>query len=153
MTVWLSDAGPCYSRADVPMKIKIEDVRIPNRIRRKTGNLAPLTESMDRFGLIHPILIDQKHRLVTGFRRLQAAKRLGWETIDARMVELESKRDRTLLEMDENLVRRDFSSADIDRAEKLLQRYEKESIFSRFLAVLLDFFDRIAHWFSKDRSR
>lgn len=133
------------------MKVQIKDIKVRNRIRRKTGNLAPLLDSMDRFGLIHPVLIDQKNELVAGFRRLQAARQLGWETIDARLVELASKKDRTLLEMDENLVRRDFSTAELDRAEKLLKRYEKQGIFSRFIAALLDLIDRIVLFFTPSK--
>lgn len=127
------------------MKVRIKDIKVKNRIRRKAGNIAPLIDSMDRFGLMHPILVDQKNELVAGYRRLQAAKKLGWEMIDARLVEIENKKDRTLLEMDENLVRRDFSTLELDRAEKLLKRYEKEGFFARLIASILDFIDRVLY--------
>ena len=54
-----------------------------NVFRRDIGDLKPLRESMQRVGLLHPILIDTENNLIAGFRRLEIARQLNWEFIDA----------------------------------------------------------------------
>lgn len=57
---------------------------------------AGLAASMERFGLLEPIVVVEEpmdaggmaYRLVAGARRLAAAKKLGWETIPAHLLDL-----------------------------------------------------------------
>jgi len=50
-----------------------------------------------------------KYRLVCGFRRLTAVKQLGWETIPARLREGLNERQASLLNLTENLERKDLN--------------------------------------------
>ena len=65
------------------MLIKIEDVIVKKRIRKNLGDLEPLKDSLRTYGLLNPITINSKYELVAGERRLEAAKALGWEEINA----------------------------------------------------------------------
>ena len=125
------------------MRMRVRDIRVGNRIRSRPGDLTALAESMRRVGLLQPILVDEKHRLVAGFRRLEAAKRLGWESIDVRVVEITDKKDRLLMEADENVTRRDFTPEELARADRLLLRYSRVGIFGRLGSFFADFFDRL----------
>ncbi|MCB1325400.1 MAG: ParB N-terminal domain-containing protein [Spirochaetales bacterium] len=125
------------------MRIRVEDIRVRNRIRRDPGHLADLKDSMNRLGLLQPILIDPQNNLVAGFRRLQSARELGWDTIEARIIDVEDKRERLIIEAEENTTRRDFTPEELEKADRLLERYSHEGFFRRFLAWILDLFDRI----------
>ena len=59
----------------------IADIRIGVRHRRDFGDIDALAASMDAIGLLHPIVVTAKGKLLCGERRLRAAKLLGWKTI------------------------------------------------------------------------
>lgn len=67
------------------MKIKIDDIIVGKNWSRTfgVGDVTELSESMSTHGQITPIIIDADNNLVAGFRRLEAAKRLGWDEIEA----------------------------------------------------------------------
>lgn len=73
-----------------------------------------LMDSMREIGLLHPIearKIGEKYEVVTGQRRTIAAKKLGWDTIPAFILEADEKEDfiRSLIE---NIERRDIDPQD-----------------------------------------
>lgn len=105
--------------------VKVRDVRVRDRIRSYPGDLTTLRESMQRVGLLNPIVIDPNYNLVAGYRRLTVARTLGWETIDARIVPTYDRRALLTMEMEENTTRRDFSPEQLKQGEKLLERYGK----------------------------
>ena len=76
--------------------------------------VASLAKSMAAIGLQQPISVyvvgDAVH-LVAGLHRVKAAMSLGWEYIDAIVVELDEL-DRELWEIDENLQRAGLSAAE-----------------------------------------
>lgn len=125
------------------MKLKLSEIRVGNRIRKDPGDLSELKDSMRRLGLLQPILVDTNNILVAGFRRLESAKALGWEAIETRLVDIQNKRDRLIIEADENITRRDFSPEELQKADQLMERYSHEGWLWRLLAGFLDFLDRI----------
>jgi ParB family transcriptional regulator, chromosome partitioning protein len=75
-----------------------------------------LAASMDAHGLRSPIQVgeadtDGRHRLISGAHRHAAAVQLGWETMPA-VVFSGSELEAELLEIEENLVRRELSPLD-----------------------------------------
>jgi ParB family chromosome partitioning protein len=76
-----------------------------------------LAESMQRLGQLSPISVyspdDNTLRLVTGLHRLEAAKRLGWEGIDA-VVVTGNEIERELQEIAENLHRSELTALERD---------------------------------------
>ena len=125
------------------MRVKISEIRVKNRIRQDVGDITALKDSMRRVGLLQPILIDTKNNLVAGFRRLESAQALGWESIEVKLVDTADKKERLILERDENITRKDFTADEILRSDKLLERYSKNGFFWRLIAWLVDFFERI----------
>lgn len=64
--------------------VPISDIEIGERRREDLGDLAGLAQSIAEDGLLHPILIDNKRRLVAGYRRLLACRDyLAWDEIAA----------------------------------------------------------------------
>jgi ParB family chromosome partitioning protein len=97
---------------------RIEIIDIPTRLRHPTDQqIADMAESMRRHGLLTPILLRVAvtetdaglPRLVAGLTRLLAAKRLGWERIDAQYVE-GTERDFRVAEIIENLHRAELTA-------------------------------------------
>ncbi|MCL2791982.1 MAG: ParB N-terminal domain-containing protein [Spirochaetaceae bacterium] len=126
------------------MKIKIEDVIvIKNRIRKDVGDLESLAESMTKFGQLHPIVLTSKLQLIAGYRRLEAAKSLGWQTIDATILDVKSKVDLLEIEIEENIQRKDFTEDDIIEAYKKLAKLKRKNIFQRFFEFIIGIFKKL----------
>ena len=133
------------------MKLRVSEIKLRSRIRMDPGDLSDLMQSMRKYGLIHPVLVDTEHRLVAGYRRLCAARKLDWENIDVRVVDIKSKKERLMLEIEENRSRRNFSPEDLDRARRLLDRSERSGFLSALWSSIVDFFERIIFFFRRGR--
>jgi ParB family transcriptional regulator, chromosome partitioning protein len=116
------------------MRVLLDDIKIGSRVRKEVGNIDDLKDSMSRHGLLQPIVIDPQYNLIAGFRRYRAARVLGWDSIEARVVDAESRKDRITMEIEENTTRRDFNSEEMEKAKKLMDLYNREGVFSSFVA-------------------
>jgi len=90
------------------MKIEISEIKVGKNWSRAhgEGDISELADSMHEHGQITPVIVDNENNLVAGFRRLTAAKRLGWETIDA---VLSTGEDHRVINIIENLNRESLS--------------------------------------------
>ena len=80
------------------------------RQQLKEEQLEELADSIEALGLIHPIVVTRELVLVSGERRLEACRRLGWTHISAQYTdELDLKRLQ-LLEYEENIKRVDLTA-------------------------------------------
>jgi hypothetical protein len=87
----------------------VEAIRIGERARRDTGDLKPLMDSLSVVGLLHPIVVSPDYLLISGYRRLQAVKALGWAEVPVTVAEWISDAVSALkAERDENTCRLDF---------------------------------------------
>ncbi|MBT3602985.1 MAG: ParB/RepB/Spo0J family partition protein [Candidatus Latescibacteria bacterium] len=78
---------------------QIDDQRIPLRERPKDPNLNGLMHSIQRFGLIEPVVVapaENGYQLVVGRRRLEACRQLGLSAIPAIVRRLSAERAREL---------------------------------------------------------
>lgn len=69
--------------------IKISKIEVGKRTRKELGEIEPLAESINRIGLLNPILVRKKmdsYELLAGHRRLEACKSLDWDTILAQVL-------------------------------------------------------------------
>ena len=125
------------------MRVELTEIKISSRIRQDLGDLGPLIDSMRRVGQIHPILLDADNRLVCGYRRVEAAKALGWDSLDARQIDVESRHDLLLMEAEENIARKAFTPDEMGRIDGLLSRHSRRGWFWRLYAFFMDLLDRI----------
>ena len=66
-----------------------------------------LMTSYESVGVINPISVDEELTLIAGAHRLEAAKNLGWDTIEAKVFDDEDLQ-KELIEIDENLIRNEL---------------------------------------------
>lgn len=109
-------------------RIFLDEISVHERLRpMDEARVKPLADSMAALGLQQPISVwfdaeAQSYRLVAGRHRLEAAKQLGWEQIDAIEVHDMSEIDRQIWEIDENLIRSELTPT--QEAEHLAKRKE-----------------------------
>ena len=118
------------------MNIAIELIKVDDdlRIRKDVGDLQPLVDSIDKVGLINPILIDEQSNLIAGYRRLAACKILKMKEVEVRIVEFGGDLMKMLdAEVAENFFRKDFTPEEIlateRRRQEILERTRKKGFF------------------------
>jgi ParB-like chromosome segregation protein Spo0J len=99
-------------------RLFVEDIEVGNRLRHMhEAAIVALAESMQRLGQLNPISVyrpnEKRLLLVTGLHRVEAAKRLGWEEIDAVLV-TGNEIERELQEIAENLHRSELTALERD---------------------------------------
>lgn len=96
------------------------------RFRGATGDMEGLKQSLTRWGLLQPIILDDFDVLVAGFRRLSAAKALGWKTIrferQANLNDLQKKE----IELEENIQREQMTWQERVKALAQLDELKKK---------------------------
>lgn len=108
--------------------LPIRDIIVANRCRRDMGNIKSLAASIERVGLLHPIVIRPDRVLIAGARRLEACKALGWSEVPVRVVDLTEIAHG---EFDENTVRKDFLPSEIEAIRRALMPIEQEAARAR----------------------
>lgn len=103
----------------VELERQIDSIVVGERHRRHPGDLTKLTESLTRVGLLQPITITPDGYLICGYRRLAAAKELGWQTLRVWVRSgISDELTRLLAERDENMTHQPLTP---DEAAKLYQ--------------------------------
>jgi ParB family chromosome partitioning protein len=125
------------------MLIPINEIKVKKRIRKDMGDIAALADSMKRFGQISPILITEKKVLIAGGRRLEAARSLGWSSINAVVADIPDELSKLEYELEENIQRRDFSQTEAREAVQKIHRLRNPSLFRRIIAAIVGFFKRL----------
>ncbi len=113
------------------MNIQIDKIQIGTRTRQNLGDIDGLAASIDRVGLLQPVVMSPDGRLVAGHRRIEACRRLGWETIDVVVVgHLTDALNLLIAERDENICRKDFTPSEMkamaDRLKPLAEAEAKD---------------------------
>jgi ParB family chromosome partitioning protein len=106
------------------------------------ADLAELANSLREHGLLQPIVVrvrEGRYQLIAGQRRLAAARRLGWEKVPVRVLDVDD-RQMSEIAIVENLQRRD------------LDALEKAASFKQYLATWSCTQDELAKRLSVDRS-
>jgi len=86
------------------------------RQRKELTEIDDLAGSIERSGLINPIVIQRTGELIAGERRLAAVKALGWKEIPVQFAEDLSPTELHLIELEENICRVDLPWQDECRA-------------------------------------
>ena len=125
------------------MQIPVDNIIVKKRIRKDMGDIDSLAESLKRYGQIHPVIINKKSVLIAGARRLEAAKRLGWRTINAIISDSSDELHRLELEVEENIQRHDFTIEELAEATRKLYKLRNPGFFRRIWNAIKAFFKRL----------
>lgn len=129
------------------MLVKIEDIKVKKRVRRDLGDLTALKDSMHRYGLMNPITLNSNYELVAGERRLEAAKSLGWERINANVLDSNVDNIRQLeMELEENNQRKEFTDEELMEGYKRLEKLKNPPLIMRLLKFIANIFLKIAEF-------
>lgn len=107
------------------LSIKIDD----DRQRKDLGDITTLAQSFSAIGQITPIVVEpdgDTYRLIAGERRLTAAKKLGWFEIEAITRADLSDRERVLIELEENVRRKQLTWQEEVKAVQTFVTLSKE---------------------------
>jgi len=104
---------------EVPLdQLKIRE----NRIRVDIGDLTDLMTSLTEVGQLNPLTIDEDYYVLEGTRRYYSAKNLGWSKIKCEIRIGLSGYQKLIIEIDENLQRKNFNPAEEAKALALKKR-------------------------------
>lgn len=110
------------------MLIKCDDIKIGERVRKDLGELDSLIQSIDEIGLLQPIGITKDNELIFGQRRVAACMLLGWEDIEAVVINID---DIVRGEYDENCIRKDFTMSERAAIKLMIEPKLKEDAKER----------------------
>lgn len=125
------------------MQMRIDEIIVRKRLRRDLGNLGELSESIKQHGLLNPIIVNNKNVLIAGHRRLEAAKKLGWETISVNIFDNLSKLQEVEIEIAENINRKSFNPDEASDAYKKLDKLYHPNFLRRLFAGIKGVFKKI----------
>jgi ParB family chromosome partitioning protein len=100
-------------------------------------------KSMRTFGLMNPIIINEKNELIAGERRLESAKRLGWKTITAAVVQRSAEAEKLEMEIEENLHRRNLTPDELAEGFLRLEKLKNPGFFKRLWRAIKTLIARI----------
>lgn len=111
-------------------QVAITDIHIdPRPLRRgPLPHVEELAVSIARHGLLHPVLVERRSSqpgvcLISGHRRLEAARRLGWTEIPAYVMERRNATERLSVSIIENIQRENLTGAERRAAYIELRRH------------------------------
>lgn len=105
----------------------ITQIVLGRSYRRELGDLSELSASIQKLGLLCPIVITTDGVLISGRRRLEVMRHLGHTTVPVWVAAEVSDELRTLLAIqDDNLLRKDFTTS------------EKAALYAEYKALLVE---------------
>lgn len=131
------------------MMVPIKDIKIKKRVRKDLGNLEDLKDSLRIHGLLNPITLNSKYELIAGERRLQSAIQLGWNTINANIINNISEADQLEMELEENNQRKEFTDEELMEGYKRLKKLQHPGFFYRVYLFFKHLIEKISDFFSK----
>jgi len=106
----------------------IDSIKIGKRHRKSVGDTASLAASIERDGLLHPVVITPAGKLIAGERRLRACLSLGWKRVPVRVVDIANV---TRGELAENVEREPFLPSEIEAIRRTLEPIERAAAKQR----------------------
>ena len=125
------------------MQIRVEDIKIRKRLRKDLGDVALLAESMKKYGLLSPLIVNKEYELIAGRRRLEAARTLGWQTVAVSVVDRYDDIEKLEMEMDENVLRKDFTVDEVADGHIRLDKLRNPSFLRRIWLAIKRFFRKL----------
>jgi ParB family chromosome partitioning protein len=91
------------------IRVPIKDITISDRARQDVGDLTGLMFSIEKYGVLNAILLNEDYQLIAGERRLRACQELALPDVPARILPGLSPDDQFMIEFIENYDRKDFT--------------------------------------------
>ena len=88
------------------------------------SNIDDLVVSIGEVGPLTPVVVNQQYQLISGHRRIEAVRRLGWDEVDVEVIETASEDEEKSLLVHFNKQRVKTSREIINEAETLRPLYE-----------------------------
>jgi ParB family chromosome partitioning protein len=131
------------------VQVPLDDIIVKKRVRKDMGDIIALADSMKRYGQMSPIVLNSRNQLIAGGRRLEAARYLGWRTINATVIDINEKLPMLEYEVEENLQRQNFTVEELAQAARRLNKLRNPGFFRRIWNAILRFFAKLFHKSSK----
>ncbi len=125
------------------MQVRISSIVVKNRIRKDLGDIDALVESFRKYGQLTPIIINRKNELLAGERRLEAAKRLNWQTINAIVVDKNNDLEKLEIEMEENIQRKKLTEEELSEGIYKLERLKRPNLIVRILKFIKGLIEKL----------
>ncbi len=100
-------------------EINISDIKIGKRFRKEIGDITSLADSIERIGLLHPIVINEDNELIAGFRRIKALEKFGKKRIPYTRINIKNALQG---EYDENTERKNFTITEVAEIYKEVEK-------------------------------
>ena len=99
------------------MKVKVSSLKHhpKNKEIYDLSSIDELIESISEVGLLQPLTIDTRNQVISGNRRFESIKRLGWEEVEVEVKEVQ--------EEDEELLLIHFNKQRIKSFKELINEY------------------------------
>jgi len=81
------------------MKVKVSSLKHhpKNKEIYSLSSIEELMESISEVGLLQPLIIDSRNQVISGNRRFESIKRLGWEEVQVEVKEVKDGEEELLL--------------------------------------------------------
>ena len=107
--------------------VKIDNIRVSDRFRGEFGDIKELAESIEKYGLLHPIVVRREdNTLIAGERRYRAHKELGRQEIEVKYLDEIDEILAKEIELEENIKRKNFTWPEEVQAKAELDRVKRE---------------------------
>jgi ParB family chromosome partitioning protein len=117
------------------MKIKINKIKIADRLRKEIRNIDELAADIRKHGLISPIAViplgNGEYKLLAGFRRLRAMELNGETEIDVKIFSVSDAESAIKIEHSENEQREPLTFSEKMEYAKLIEEIETEKARER----------------------
>lgn len=90
-------------------EIKLNEIQVGDRFRKKFEDIEELAASINKYGLIEPIVVDEDNVLIAGERRYKAHVLLKKETIHVKYMNDLTELEKKEVELEENIQRNQFT--------------------------------------------
>jgi len=125
------------------MKIPLGRITVKKRVRMQLGDLQPLMDSLNTRGLMNPVTVNNDYELIAGHRRLESARRLGWDMIEVRIVDAQDELGMLELELEENLHRLDFTALELAQARARIEKLRNPGLLRRIWQELVRLYQAV----------
>jgi N6-adenosine-specific RNA methylase IME4 len=112
--------------------VEVDSITVAGNFRKDLGDIEKLAASIQKLGLLHPVVIKPGGALIVGRRRLEAARQSGAKMIHANIVDnLSDAIDLLKAQRDENSLRKDLLPSEAVALARAFEEEEKKAAAQR----------------------